>query len=138
MAQFPEKRTLPPYLAEAARKKAAQAIDNSRTLYFAPLRGTYVSKHSGGRNVDVVSVTDWFGGDQALLFKTPLNEDLDGAPDSYAPPVSASDPSPRGGLTALDNIKNATDKKGDVFHDDPSLNEFRWTGVMSAPRGRID
>jgi hypothetical protein len=137
LAQYPEKR-LPPFLADAARKRAQQARDDSRTLRFAPLRGKYVSKHFGGKNVDILCVTDWFGADKALLFKTPLNEDLDGAPESYAPPVSATDVSPRGGLHTLDNIKNATDKKGTVFHDDPALNTFEWTGVVSAKSGRID
>ena len=134
MAQYPEKRNLPPFLADAARQKAAHSRDNSRTLGFSQLKGKYVSKHTGGQNVDIVRATDWFGSEKALLFKTPLNEDLDGAPDSYAPPISATDVRPRNGLVALDNIKNATNEKGTVFHDDPSLNTFTWTGLVSASR----
>lgn len=119
-------------MADAIRQRVRQAPDNSRKLWFSLLPGKYVSKHTGGRNVDIVRVTDWFSTEKALLFRTPLNEDLDGAPNSYAPPVSASDVSPRNGLVALENIKNATNQKGQVFHDNPALNTFSWTGVMSA------
>src|SRR4051795_11709821 len=101
MAQYPEKPTLPPYLADAMAKQARQ-------LMFRKLHGTFRTQNSGGSPVDVFKVSDSWGSVAALLFRTTLNEDLDGAPNSYAPPVSATNLSPKGGVVALDHIKNAT------------------------------
>jgi len=104
-----------------------------RVLTFGALQGSYVSKHSGGQPIGIVKVLDVRKNVQALLFRTPLNEDLDGARNSYAPPVSATNHQPKDGLKALDDIRNATDTKNAVFHDDPTKNTFIWTGVQSLP-----
>ncbi|HEV8679854.1 MAG TPA: hypothetical protein VGQ90_10800 [Stellaceae bacterium] len=119
--------------ALADQKKRLPKLD------FGPLTGTFVSKHSGGRPVQVTKVTGFYGF-AALIFKTPLNEDLDGAPNSYAPPISVTNLAPQGGLVMIEtSIKNATNETGTVFHADPKLNTFQWTGVKSAAAGdRLD
>jgi hypothetical protein len=130
MVLDPGKRPLDPVVANAL---ANQRQVRPR-LGFNPLPGTFVSKHDGGRVVGVTRVAGAYGF-SALIFKTPLTEDFDGAPDSYAPPTSATDLAPQGGLQMRErSIKNATNKKDPdpVFHDDNTQNEFKWTGVVSA------
>jgi hypothetical protein len=134
MVNYPDKKPLPPYLANVPQRPQP----NPRELTFSRLRGSYVSKHRGGKSVTVVLVTDSFGADLALLFKTPLNEDLDGAPTSFAPPIDFNDPRPWHGMVALDDIRNATDGGDHPFHEHGVGNTFHWTGVMSAPNGNID
>ncbi len=135
MVNYPGKSSLPPYLANVPQRGPSR---NPRELVFSRLRGSYVSKHRGGKKVEVVCVSDSFGADLALLFKTPLNEDLDGAPTSFAPPIALNNLAPRNGLVALDNIRNATDGGDNAFHQNGTGNSFHWTGVMSAPSGNID
>lgn len=135
MVQYPGSNTLPPFLANVPPRAPSR---NPRNLVFTPLDGSYVSKHRGGKPVDVVSVSDSFGFTLALVFKTPLNEDLDGAPTAFAPPVAFDNPAPLGGLVALDDIRNATNGGNHPFHQNGAGNTFEWTGVMSAPSGRVD
>jgi hypothetical protein len=129
---------LPSYLAKAL----ANVKPSTRAAEFLPLHGTYVTKHDHGKRVPIVrgSFTNecvWF-----LLFKTTLNTDYDGAPDSYAPPVAINQPSgPNNnpglnGLRPRDWIFNATNKKfpPEHFHADGN-NHFEWTGVESAVAG---
>jgi hypothetical protein len=63
-------------------------------LRFDKLSGTLVSKHTGGRGVSIMKVTGFRQYFSALIFKTPLNEDLDGAPNSYAAPIGVVNPTP--------------------------------------------
>jgi hypothetical protein len=129
---------LPGYLANAL----ANVKPSPRAVQFAPLHGAYVTKHDNGKPVRIVrgSFTRecvWF-----LLFKTTLNTDFDGAPDSFAPPVGINQPSgPNNnpglnGLRPRDWIFNATNKKfpPEHFHAD-GMNHFEWTGVKSAAAG---
>jgi len=123
-------------------------------LLFKTLPGSFVSKHTGGTAVTITEVTGFRQYFSALIFKTPLNEDLDGAPNSYAPPIGVVTPAPsppgstapasppqlildpRPGLHPIEtSLKNATNKKGDVFHIDPKLNTFVWTGVKHSAGG---
>jgi Fungal chitosanase of glycosyl hydrolase group 75 len=129
MVDYHNKPVLPPYLKNVPGKP----VDMSRRLKFEPVQADFVSKHTGGKPVAVTRVYDTpYGAEWALLFRTPLNEDLDGAPTSYAPPTSATNTSPTGTQHPLDNIKNATNQKGIVFHDDATKNTYLWTGVVSA------
>jgi hypothetical protein len=77
-----------------------------------------------------------------LIFKTPLNEDLDGAPNSYAPPISETNLNPQPGFRPIEtSLKNATNEKdpAPVFHKDGIGNTFIWTGVRSkVPSGPSD
>ncbi len=118
---------------------------------FRPLsRGTFVTRHTHGHAVSVTEVL-WDQG-RALILHTPLHEDLDGAPDSYAPPISATNLRPRNGVQVSEtSLKNATNESdpNPVFHDPPlnalgqpprdpvtgedlnPRNSFEWTGVVS-------
>jgi hypothetical protein len=138
MVAYPTRPPMDPFVAKALRDQR----EVRPSLDFQPVNASFVSKHTGGRPVAVTRVSGFYGVD-ALIYKTPLNTDFDGAPDSYAPPISATDLRPQGGVFMREkSLKNATNEKdpNPVFHNPPAVNTFRWTGVRSAPAGspRID
>jgi hypothetical protein len=131
MVHYPSRPTLPPYLANATGR-----------ITFEPLAGTFLSKGEGGKAVRILRAkgSGW-GVFEALLYQTPMNEDRDGAPESYAPPVSADDLSGLNGLKGKDDIRNATNERSTkahphvIFHTNGVGNTFKWTGVVSAVAG---
>jgi hypothetical protein len=132
MVRYSDNKPLPPFFANAL--KSAPRAD-PKLLTFSRLRGNFVSKHVSGKSVTVVEVLDSFGFCLALLFATPLNEDLDGAPTTFAPPTDFNNLAPQNGLHALDDIRNATNeggKKKIIFHQNGTGNTFTWTGVKSS------
>jgi hypothetical protein len=78
MVPYPEK-PLPSWLPRV--KQPPLRLD------FGPLSGTFVTDHSSKTAVSITRVIGSFGF-EALIFRTRLHEDLDGAPRSYAPPIS--------------------------------------------------
>src|SRR5262245_29434272 len=106
MVAYPGRAPLDPIVAKAlAEQKSLRP-----KLRLNPRLGNYVSKHRGGRQVGVTEVTG-FNACSALIFKTPLHEDLDGAPNSYAPPISVANLNPQPGLHPIEtSIKNATNQ----------------------------
>jgi hypothetical protein len=64
---------------------------------------------------------------QALIYKTPLNEDVDGAPNAYSVPLSVTNLNRRFG--AIDHINNATNQVPPTFHAS-GANTFFWRGVV--------
>ena len=131
MVAYPDRPPMDPVVAKALRDQ--KSIRPS--LRFNPLRVDFVNQHGNGRPVAVTRVAGFFGF-SALIFKTPLHADFDGAPNSYAPPASATATGRQGGMIES-SLKNATDKMDPdpVFHDVNTLNKFTWTGVHSAPKG---
>ena len=131
MVNYPSQSKLPSYLANTKGR-----------ITFEPLAGTFLSKGEGGKAVRILRAkgSGW-GVFEALLYQTPMNEDRDGAPDSYAPPVSADDLSGLNGLKGKDDIRNATNERSTkahphvIFHADGVGNTFKWTGVVSAVAG---
>ena len=135
MVYYANKPNLPPYLANVKGR-----ID------FETLSGRFMSKGEGGKAVRIIRAK---GGGwstfEALLYQTPMNEDIDGAPDTYAPPTSADDLSGRDGLKGRDDIRNATNERSTkahpkvIFHKDGIGNTFEWAGLVSAAANvRID
>ena len=113
----------------------AEQMKTRLKLDFSRLPGSFVSKHRGGEDVAITRAIGFYGF-TALIFKTPLNEDLDGAPNSFAPPISLANLDPQGGLQPVDHIANATNGKTGtdrhIFHADSADNKYLWTGVKSA------
>src|SRR5262245_60860723 len=138
------KRQLPPYLANV---KAGTALS------FHRLSGPFVTDHRSMTPVSVIAAMA--GSDvKALIFRTTLTEDLDGAPDAYAPPTGALAPFtiPSSGkvvqVVLVDrahctptmqetSLKNATNRRDPdpVFFlnplDNPNPDRFTWAGVRS-------
>ena len=132
MVHYPDNKPLPPFLANALNSAPRP---DPKLLTFSRLRGNFVSKHVSGKPVTIVQVLDSSGFCLALLFQTPLNEDLDGAPTTFAPPTDFNNLAPQNGLHALDDIRNATSeggKKKIIFHQNGAGNTFVWTGVKSS------
>ncbi len=107
----------------------------------------FFEDHSGKKaRVPVYSVTVGLFGSKfkMICYSIPkIAVDFDGAPDAYAPPVSATNHHPRNGLRAKDDIRNGTNESAAVFHADGKGNTFHWTGVVnrsksSAPGGDQD
>ena len=140
---YPGKRTLPTWLAHPQPTPVRRDFRlPSLWLDFWPVSGTFVSDHSSKTAVSVVRVTGITGFD-ALLFRTAIHEDLDGAPKSYAPPISATNHDPKPGLSPLDHINNATNEKPPTFHplspsDPVTTNTWAWTGVVSMTKAAAD
>jgi hypothetical protein len=135
MALEPQKRKLPPWLANVKRPPPPPL-----RLQFRTLLGPFVSDHNSKTPVSVTRVFSKIGFEfEALLFRTAVHEDLDGAPRSFAPPIGASATErkkSRGGLSPLDHINNATGPDvPPVFHPlddkDTAKNTWKWTGVVS-------
>lgn len=141
----------PPKPQPAWMRSVTPRMPAAPKFTFRPLRrGTFVTRHTNGQPVSVTEVR-WDQG-RALILHTPLHEDLDGAPDSYAPPISATNLGPRNGVHVSEtSLKNATNEKDPnrVFNDPPldaqgqppqdpatgedlnPRNSFEWTGVVS-------
>jgi len=62
--------------------------------------------------------------------------DFDGAPDAYAPPISATNHHPKGGLKAKDDIRNARNDAHAPFHENGHGNTFHWTGVVNRAQSK--
>jgi hypothetical protein len=129
MALEQNKRTLPPWLAN---------VKPSPRLTFQPLSGTFVENHANNIPVSVTLVEGWFR-IKAVIFRTPFNEDVDGHPMTYAPPISATNHSHLPGLSPLDHINNAikSQQKPPTFVTfDPAkpattTNSWLWAGLVS-------
>jgi hypothetical protein len=130
MALDPNKKPTPPFLAGLK----GPALN----LKFQRLAGHFVTDHSSQAVVSATRVTGAFGF-EALIFRTALHEDLDGAPRSYAPPINATNHNPRPGFTPLDHINNATNEVPPTFHPlsptDHAANSYQWTGIVSMAPG---
>lgn len=94
--------------------------------------GYFTTKNTGGRPVDVKRVRLAFHTFHALIYRTPLNEDFDGAPTCYSSPLSVHNLNKRFG--ALDHINNATNQVPPTFHEN-GVNSFLWEGVVSRRKG---
>jgi len=135
MVDYANKSKLPTYLANA-----------KGPIDFESLSGTFMSKGEGGKPVRIVRAKGkGWGTFEALLYQTPMNEDKDGAPDSYAPPIGFDNLAGLNGLKGSDDSRNATNERSTkahpkvIFHKDGTGNTFQWTGVVSAAAGaRID
>src|SRR5262245_21751736 len=129
MALEQKKKPLPPWLAN---------VKPSPTLTFRTLKGTFVENHVSKVPVTVTVVQGWFG-TEALIFRAPLNEDIDGHPRTYAPPISDTNHNPLPGLSPLDHINNATNEIPPTFRIwDPknpvaTRNSWVWAGVKHMP-----
>jgi hypothetical protein len=124
MAAFPQQPMKDPVVAR-------EFATTRETLRFEPVQGTFVSKHRGGKPISLTRVT----GLDAIVFKTPLNEDLDGAPTSYTPPIDWNNLAPKPGLNPIEKTpRNATNRNdsGQIFFPKGVGNDFEWAGVKSA------
>jgi hypothetical protein len=65
----------------------------------------------------------------AVMYRTPLNVDFDGAPDAYAPPVDHPPHGPLPGFAPRDHINNATDQVPPTFNAN-GVNTFLWAGIV--------
>jgi hypothetical protein len=91
----------------------------------------YRTKHSGGEKVSVYDASGT-GVERLLVYSVVPHRDFDGAPDSYAPPKSATDLSPLDPLIkGRDKLGNARDKANAPFKED-GKNDWQWTGVKRA------
>ena len=111
---------------------------NPLRLQFSRTHGAFQSAHQNGVPVTITSVKGPVNY-PALVFQTPLHEDLDGAPDSYAPPIAFNNLHPMNNVQVSEtSLKNATNESdpNPVFHQNGVGNTFVWTGVvgMTAPQ----
>jgi hypothetical protein len=61
--------------------------------------------------------------------------DYDGAPNAYAPPISAKDSRPKDGRKAIDHLRNGTTDAKAVFNEEGN-NTFEWSGVVARPKSK--
>jgi hypothetical protein len=73
----------------------------------------------------------------AIFYAIPgIDIDYDGAPDAYAPPVSAKHiDQPKNGKKGLDRLRNGTNDSHAVFNEN-GKNTFKWTGVIANEIGK--
>jgi hypothetical protein len=145
MALEQKKKPLPSWLTHP-KPSPAPTIGSLPTSYpvptltFWPLSAGFVENHVSEVPVAVTRVKSWIGFD-AVIFRAPLNEDVDGHPRAYAPPISATDRKPKDGLSAKDHINNATNQAKppptfltfDPKNPVATRNSWVWAGVKHFP-----
>jgi hypothetical protein len=99
-------------------------------LVIQPQPGTFTTKNNKGRPVNVKQVLLPFHKFRALIYKTSLNADFDGAPNCYSSPESVTNLDRRFG--AADHINNATNQVPPHFNAN-GVNTFEWKGVVNRP-----
>ena len=107
-------------------------------LHFEIVPTRFLNSHNG--SLLPITVTKVTGPDApfrflAYVYLCHLNEDIDGAPRAYAPPISATNLSPTNGMLEK-SIKNATNQKAPVF-DPQGNNTWLWAGVVSRKDGEV-
>lgn len=123
-------------MVQEQRQRASwiNGMGTGRILTFEKAKNSFVTDHHSKTAVTVSNVTGALGF-RAVIFRTAIHEDIDGAPTTYAPPISATNHDPIGGVPHLDHINNATNGTPPVFHPqsptDLAPNTWVWTGVMS-------
>jgi hypothetical protein len=96
--------------------------------------------HSGKKGrvaVNLVTMGPFGSRFKMICYSIPgIAIDLDGAPNAYAPPISATNTAPKNGLDAKDKIRNGTNDAHAVFHENGVGNLFHWTGVVSRAKSK--
>src|SRR5438552_15830530 len=127
MVDYGAKPALDPPLAAALRDTPFRP-----SLSFDPRPGHFVANHVANERISVTRVGHPTRRLQALIYKTPIHEDDDGDPDSFAKPIDSNHVSRASGLVMKEtSLKNATNQRdpAKVFNDPPTKNTFEWTGV---------